>query len=70
MIMVTFNLMTKKKVNWTVPFMWTTGAYTVTDDKIIKSPFNQNNVAAINSKLNSQKDLITRACRIGSMVPM
>ena len=70
MIMVTFNLMTKKKVNWTVPFMWTTDAHTVTDDKIIKSPFNQNNVAAIKSKLNSQKDLITRACRIGTMVPM
>ena len=62
--------MTKKKVDWTVPFMWTTDAHTVTDDKIIKSPFNQNNVAAIKSKLNSQKDLITRACRIGTMVPM
>ena len=31
-------------------------------DKIIKSPFNKNNVATMKSKQNSNKDIITSAC--------
>ena len=46
------------------------GAHTLTHDKIIKSPFSKNNVGTIKSKQNSNKDLITRVYRIGTMVPM
>ena len=46
------------------------GVHTRTDDKIIKSPFNMNDVATINNKQISNKDLITRACRIDTMMSM
>ena len=39
------------------------GAYTLTDDKIMKSPLKK-------ILKNSKKNLITRACGIGTMVPM
>ena len=35
--------------NWTVP-LTNSDAYTLTHDKIIKSPFNKNNVATIKNK--------------------
>ena len=46
------------------------GVYTIIDDKIIKSMFNKNSEVTIKNKHNSNKDLITRACLIGIVVPM
>ena len=40
------------------------GAHTVTDS------FNKNIAAAVKSKLNSNKDFITRASQIGTLVPI
>ena len=46
------------------------GAHALTQDKIIKNPFNKSTAATIKTKSNSNKDLITRACRIGTMMPI
>ena len=37
------------------------GAHTLTDDKIIRSPSNKKNVVAVKNKQTSNNDLITRA---------
>ena len=44
------------------------GAHTLANCKIIKSPLNKNYVATIKSKQN--KNLITGECQIGAVVPM
>ena len=49
--MIMFNPMTKKKVYCTVPLTRTV-THTLTHDKIIKRPFNKNNVATDKSKKN------------------
>ena len=46
------------------------GTHTLTRDKMIKSQFNENNVSTIKSKGNSNNDFISRACAIGTMVPI
>ena len=43
-------------------------AHTLTDDKIIKSPFNKNNAATIKNKKNFNNDFTTRVCRIPNIV--
>ena len=43
------------------------GAHTLKDDKIIKSPLNENNLGTIQSIQHSNKDLITSVCRISTM---
>ena len=58
----------KSKLNSTINA--NSSAHTFTHDKIIKSPFNKNNVGTIKSKSRSNKGLITSACRIGIMVPI
>ena len=50
----------KSKLNSTINV--NSGAHTLTDDKITKSPFNKQNIATIKSKQNGNKDLITGAC--------
>ena len=44
------------------------GAHTLTNDKMIKNSLNKKNAATTNSKRNSKKFLVTRACRIDIMV--
>ena len=46
------------------------GADKLTDDKVIKIPFNKNNLATTENKWNCEKDPITRVCWIGTMTPM
>ena len=49
-IMAMFSLMTKKS-----SIISSGGALTLIDEKIIKSPFNKNNVRTIKNKQNSNK---------------
>ena len=49
-IMAMFSLMTKKS-----SIISSDGALTLIDEKIIKSPFNKNNVRTIKNKQNSNK---------------
>ena len=48
-------------------FKANSSAYTRIHDKIIKRPFNKNNVGTFKSKYNFNKKIITRACRIGTI---
>ena len=54
------DIMTKKKVNLIVPLSKTAVFINLLDDKIIKSPFIENNVPII--------DMINRACRVDTIV--
>ena len=46
------------------------GAHTLTHDKIIKNPFDKNNIATIKRKQNSRKYHTTRVSGIGTLVLM
>ena len=65
-----FNLMTKRKDKLKSIINTISGAHTLTHGKIIKSQSNESNVATIKRKENSNLDLITRVCQVGTMVPM
>ena len=46
------------------------GVHIRIDDTVTKIPLNEDNVATLKKKKNSDKDLISRACQIGAMVLM
>ena len=59
----------QEESKWNSTMNANSSAHTLPHDKIIKSPFNKNNVAVIKNNQNSNKYFITRACRIGTVVP-
>lgn len=60
---------TKPKVNLTLSSS-IKGVLTIIDDKIMKSPLNEDNVIPVKYKYNSTNDQITRSRQVATMVPM
>lgn len=60
---------TKTKVNLTLSSS-IKGVLTIIDDKIMKSPLNEDNVIPVKYKYNSTNDQITRSRQVATMVPM
>ena len=60
---------TKTKVNLTLSSSMK-GVLTIIDDKIMKSPLNEDNVIPVKYKYNSTNDQITRSRQVATMVPM
>lgn len=60
----------QEQSKWNTAITRNSGIHTLKVDRIIKIPFNENNVAIIKSILNSNKNLFKRACQIRAMVPI
>ena len=67
MIMLMFNLMTKKRIKLNTTIISNGCVHTPADCKVIKCPFNKNKVATIKNILKTNKILRNSYCGISKM---